>query len=105
MVYETGCKTVNLLCKGSLNHLRGQLGKTKEEHLADIKAVVRYAQSKGILYIYQGDGKLVAQLQGVAGIYTWRGETNTGMIAKAGIYFYSIPDSPVTIAGKIVKIK
>jgi D-citramalate synthase len=46
--YKTGCKTVNLLCKGSLNHLKGQLGKTKEEHLADIKEVVQYAQSKGM---------------------------------------------------------
>ncbi|MBW2966382.1 2-isopropylmalate synthase [Candidatus Woesearchaeota archaeon] len=47
-VYETGCRTINLLCKGSLNHVEGQLRKTKEQHLEDTKEIVKYTQSKGM---------------------------------------------------------
>ncbi len=45
---EVGCKGLNLLSKGSMNHLTGQLRKTKEEHLFDIKQTVDYAYSKDI---------------------------------------------------------
>ena len=36
-----GCKTVNLLAKGSLRHCREQLNKTPEEHLDDIDFLVQ----------------------------------------------------------------
>jgi D-citramalate synthase len=39
---------VNLLAKGSLRHAREQLHKTPDEHLADIKSVIRYARENGI---------------------------------------------------------
>ena len=45
---ECGCKTVNLLAKGSLKHCTQQLQKTPEEHIEDIHREVRYAHSKGI---------------------------------------------------------
>ena len=45
---ECGCKTVNLLAKGSLKHCTQQLQKTPEEHIEDIHSEVRYAHSKGI---------------------------------------------------------
>jgi len=41
---ESGGKVINLLCKGSLKHCEGQLRKTKEEHLSDIKKTVEYAK-------------------------------------------------------------
>lgn len=47
-IKETGGKTVNMLCKGSLNHLEGQLRKTPEQHIADITEAVNYAQELGI---------------------------------------------------------
>jgi len=47
-IKDSGAKVVNLLSKGSLNHVTNQLRKTPEEHLADIKAVITYAQSNGI---------------------------------------------------------
>ncbi len=47
-IYETGCRTINLLCKGSPNHLEVQLGKNLEQHLEDIKKTVKYAKSKGM---------------------------------------------------------
>jgi D-citramalate synthase len=47
-IYDAGAKVVNMLCKGSLKHLKGQLKKSKEQHLADIKAALQYAQSKGL---------------------------------------------------------
>ncbi len=45
---NTGCKVINLLCKGSENHCTHQLRKSKEEHLADIKQVLAYAREMGI---------------------------------------------------------
>ena len=39
-IQRTGCRVINLLCKGSLKHCTQQLKKTPEEHLADIINVV-----------------------------------------------------------------
>jgi len=47
-VQETGCRVMNLLCKGSLKHCCGQLRKTPEEHAADIKKVLVLAQQMNI---------------------------------------------------------
>jgi len=46
---ECGCKTVNLLAKGSLKHCTQQLQKTPEVHIEDIIKEVKYAQKKGIV--------------------------------------------------------
>ena len=35
-IQRTGCRVINLLCKGSLKHCTQQLKKTPEEHLASI---------------------------------------------------------------------
>ncbi len=47
-INAAGGKCINLLCKGSLKQLKGQLGKTPEEHVADIKEHIAYAESLGI---------------------------------------------------------
>ncbi|HEY8937783.1 MAG TPA: alpha-isopropylmalate synthase regulatory domain-containing protein [Cyclobacteriaceae bacterium] len=47
-INKAGGKVVNLLCKGSLKHVQGQLRKTPEEHVSDIKKSIAYAQSLGI---------------------------------------------------------
>jgi (R)-citramalate synthase len=47
-MFETGAKVLNLLTKGSLNHLTHQLRKTPEEHFSEIEKVILLAQSKGI---------------------------------------------------------
>lgn len=47
-IINTGCRVMNLLCKGSLRHCLEQLRKTPEEHLEDIKQVISYAQRKGV---------------------------------------------------------
>lgn len=44
---EAGIQTVNLLSKGSLNHVQGQLKKTPHEHITDIKQVINYAHNLG----------------------------------------------------------
>ncbi|MDR0233183.1 MAG: 2-isopropylmalate synthase [Dysgonamonadaceae bacterium] len=55
-VQETGCRVMNLLCKGSLKHCREQLRKTPEEHAADIKKVLILAQQMNIsINIYLED--------------------------------------------------
>ncbi|MEP0714352.1 alpha-isopropylmalate synthase regulatory domain-containing protein [Algoriphagus sp.] len=45
---EAGAKVMNLLTKGSLNHLVHQLKKTQEEHFSDIQKSIAYAQENGI---------------------------------------------------------
>lgn len=47
-IAEAGGRVMNLLTKGSLNHLTHQLRKSKEEHFAEIEVSVAYALSKGI---------------------------------------------------------
>ena len=47
-VAECGCKTINLLAKGSLRHCQEQLHKTPQEHVEDIVNEVKYARKKGL---------------------------------------------------------
>lgn len=47
-IHESGAKVVNLLCKGSLKHVTGQLKKPVEEHISDIRSAIAYAQKLGI---------------------------------------------------------
>ncbi len=47
-ILEAGGCRLNLLCKGSLKHCTGQLKKSPEEHIADIRRVVDYAREKGV---------------------------------------------------------
>jgi D-citramalate synthase len=55
-VREAGGHTLNLLAKGSLRHCREQLGKSPEEHIADIRKVIDYAHRQGIgINIYLED--------------------------------------------------
>ncbi|WP_192348156.1 alpha-isopropylmalate synthase regulatory domain-containing protein [Algoriphagus sp. Y33] len=45
---KAGAKVMNLLTKGSHNHLVHQLKKTQEEHFHDIQKSIEYAQQNGI---------------------------------------------------------
>ena len=45
---ECGCRTLNLLCKGSLSHCRYQLHKEPEEHISDVLRTVEYATNAGM---------------------------------------------------------
>jgi D-citramalate synthase len=45
---DAGAKVMNLLTKGSLNHLQHQLKKTPEQHFAEIQATIELANSKGL---------------------------------------------------------
>lgn len=47
-IKEVGCKTINLLTKGSYKHVTEQLRKTPEEHLEDIKAEIYLAKEQGL---------------------------------------------------------
>ena len=47
-ILGAGCRVMNLLCKGSLKHVTAQLGKTAEQHVADILNTVEYADSRGM---------------------------------------------------------
>src|SRR6478609_573660 len=45
---EAGAQVMNLLTKGSLNHLTHQLKKTPAEHFKDIEDVIKLAVQKGL---------------------------------------------------------
>lgn len=47
-VKDAGMKVINLLTKGSLNHVTNQLRKTPEQHLADIRAEIALCQEAGV---------------------------------------------------------
>ena len=47
-ISSAGGKVVNLLAKGSLRHLEGQLGKTPEQHVTEIRDCISKAQAKGM---------------------------------------------------------
>ena len=47
-IQRAGARTINLLCKGSRRHCEGQLGKTLEEHIADIRHNVLLAAQREI---------------------------------------------------------
>lgn len=47
-IVSSGARVMNLLCKGSLNHVTNQLRKTPEQHLEDVKFVIDYATQKNI---------------------------------------------------------
>jgi (R)-citramalate synthase len=47
-IAESGARVVNLLSKGSLKHLTGQLKKTPDQHISDIKKAIIYGKEKGI---------------------------------------------------------
>ena len=47
-IHKAGAQVINLLGKGSLKHLEGQLRKTPEQHLSDILQNVAYAEKLGI---------------------------------------------------------
>lgn len=42
-IRDAGCRVINLLCKGSYNHVTHQLRKTPEQHFDDIKGVIANA--------------------------------------------------------------
>ncbi len=55
-IEKAGGRVMNLLAKGSLKHLEGQLRKSPEQHLADIFAIIEASEKKGIiLNIYLED--------------------------------------------------
>ena len=45
---DAGAKVMNLLTKGSLNHLKHQLKKTPEQHFNEIGETIALAKSKGL---------------------------------------------------------
>ena len=47
-INDAGGKVINLLCKGSLRHLEKQLRKTPDQHVNDIRGIIRKAESLGM---------------------------------------------------------
>jgi D-citramalate synthase len=45
-IHDAGGRVINLLCKGSLRHLEKQLRKTPDQHVNDIKGIIRKAEAR-----------------------------------------------------------
>ncbi len=55
-ILASGAKTLNLLTKGSLKHLEGQLKKTPREHFDEVSETISYAKNNGLnINIYLED--------------------------------------------------
>ena len=77
-----GCQVMNLLAKGSLNHVTTQLRKQPAEHFADIAATVAYAGTQGVrcnIYLEDWSGGMLASpdyvlamLDELSGLGLWR---------------------------------
>lgn len=52
---KRGCKVSNLLVKGNLRQVRGQLRKTGQEHLQDVLEVLDYSRDLGTTNVYLED--------------------------------------------------
>lgn len=68
-IEQAGAHTMNLLAKGSRRHCEGQLGKTLEEHVADIRRNVEMAAAKGIqvnLYLEDWSGGMRSRSKSLA---------------------------------------
>lgn len=67
-IANCGCKTINLLTKGSKEHREGQLKKSLEQHLNDIEQMTSYAVSKGMnanVYLEDWSGGMLNSKQDV----------------------------------------
>lgn len=87
-INDTGCRHINLLCKGSERHCRYQLKKTLEEHVADIRRSVAYASQLGIsvnLYLEDWSNGMKDSLQYVFGL--------VDALKDAGISRFMLPDT------------
>ena len=77
-IEQAGARTINLLCKGSRRHCEGQLGKTLEQHAADIRRNVQMAAERGIdvnLYLEDWSGGMKEQGGFVFGLMDALGES------------------------------
>ncbi|MBQ8070822.1 MAG: 2-isopropylmalate synthase [Bacteroidales bacterium] len=61
-IVSSGGKVMNLLMKGSLRHVTGQLRKTPEQHLEDVRRNIRMATDRGLsvnVYLEDWSGGMV----------------------------------------------
>lgn len=85
---DAGCKVLNLLAKGSLNHLEYQLKKTKEEHVVAIKNEVALAKKEGIsvnIYLEDWSNGMVSSPEYVMYLVE--------NLADSGIKRFMLPDT------------
>ncbi|MEG1507539.1 MAG: alpha-isopropylmalate synthase regulatory domain-containing protein [Akkermansia sp.] len=70
-ILKSGCRVINLLSKGSLNHCTHQLKKSPEEHWQDIAETVEMAQRMGMdvnIYLEDWSNGIIASPEYVHGM-------------------------------------
>lgn len=87
-IHGTGCRVINLLCKGSEKHCTYQLKKTLAEHVEDILGVVDYAMDKDMevnVYLEDWSNGMKDSPDYVFGLMD--------ELVKSGIKRYMLPDT------------
>lgn len=87
-IHGTGCRVINLLCKGSEKHCTYQLKKTLAEHVEDILNVVDYAMDKDMevnVYLEDWSNGMKDSPDYVFGLMD--------ELVKSGIKRYMLPDT------------
>lgn len=87
-IRAAGGKVLNLLTKGSEKHCRTQLGKTLEQHVADIRKTVDYAHEQGLI--------VNAYLEDWSNGYRDKPDYVYGLmeaVADTGIVHFMLPDT------------
>lgn len=87
-ISSCGGKVINLLSKGSLRHLEGQLRKTPEQHLSDILEVVGNARKRGMtvnLYLEDWSNGMISSRD-----YVW---FMMDHLKDSGISRFLLPDT------------
>ncbi len=98
-VKSAGCQVLNLLTKGSEKHCREQLGKTLEQHVADIERTVEYAKEQGLrvnMYLEDWSNGYVQSKDYVFGLIEGT--------RHLGIGHYLLPDTLGMMAPKEVTV-
>ncbi|MBF0220600.1 MAG: 2-isopropylmalate synthase [Gammaproteobacteria bacterium] len=87
-IADCGGKRLNLLAKGSEKHCYGQLRKTLEEHLADVRATILYAQQRDmVVNLYLEDWS-----NGFYDSPKYLFQLMDGLL-DSGIQYYMLPDT------------
>jgi D-citramalate synthase len=98
-ITQAGGKVVNLLTKGSLKHLEGQLRKTPEEHLAEIQFVLDEAAKRDVavnVYLEDWSNGMLSSIDYVYYMVDYLSKTNVKRIMLPDTLGILNPDQTFT---------
>lgn len=104
-VERAGCKTINLLLKGSLKHVTEQLKKSPKEHLADARKNIEMAQKRGLtvnVYLEDWSNGMIHSKTYVHSMIQGLSDLNIGRIMLPDTLGILNPDNTLLFVQEIV---